>query len=147
MFDPDKFMESVTSEAGSTKVEPIPSGEYLAIIDDTKVSQPGNAQSPLLEVHYLLQDEELKKKLGRQQLKVRQSIWLDTTENGGMDMAKGKNVKLGRLREALGMNQAGKPFKLSMLKGAGPLKVQVTLRPNKDAPDVIYNDVGNVGKA
>lgn len=147
MFDPDKFMESVTSEAGSTKFEPIPSGDYTAIIED--VSKPRMAgERPVMDVIFKLMDvaPDVQAQLGRQAFTVKKGYFLDVTKDGGLDLSKGKNIDLNRLREAVGQNVAGKPWKPLDLKGAGPVKVQVSLRPDKNSPDVIYNDVKSVGK-
>ena len=42
---------------------------------------------------------------------------LDLTDSGSMDMGKGRNVGLGRLREALNLNQPGQVFSFSMIPG------------------------------
>lgn len=140
VFDPEKFMEQAPG-AGSTVVEPIPAGEYTAIVDDVVLRAAGDGV--VLDVTFLLQDEAVKTKLGRQTLSVKSGIFLDTTANGGFDWSKGKNVRLHRLRDAVNQNTAG--WKYPQLKGAGPLKVQVTLRPDKNS-DAIYNDVKSFGK-
>ena len=141
VFDPAKFMETPV-EAGSTSFEPIPAGEYTAMIDDAVVRAAGDGV--VLDVTVLLQAPDVAAKIGRDKLSVKHGIWLDTTPNGGMDMAKGKNVRLNKLRDALGQNTSGwNPMKL---KGAGPVKVTVGLRPDKNAPDVIYNDIKAFGK-
>lgn len=140
-FDPDKFMEQ-TADAGSTSFEPIPAGEYTALIDDVVVRTAGDGV--VMDVSCLLQDPETAAKLGRDRLLVKTGIFLDLTPNGGMDMGKGKNVRLNKLRDAVGQNKPG--WKYPMLKGAGPLKVTVGLRPDKNSPDVIYNDIKAFGK-
>lgn len=140
-FDLDKFTEQ-SADAGSTTFEPIPAGEYTAIIDDAVLRTAGDGV--VLDVTFLLQDEAVKAKLGREKLSVKSGFFLDTTPSGGFDMSKGKNIKLNRLRDAVGQNKPG--WKIGQLKGAGPLKVQVSLRPDKNAPDVIYNDVKSFGK-
>lgn len=142
-FDPSKFMEQ-SADAGSTNFEPIPAKEYTAIIDD--VSEPRvvagrDGDRVVFDVNFLLQDEEVKAKLGRE-LKVKAGIFVDTNSNGAMDMGKGKNVRLNQLRAAVGQNKAG--WKIPQLKGAGPLKVMVTLRPDKNS-DAVYNDVKSFG--
>jgi len=147
-FDPDTFMNQATTEAGSTTFEPIPAGEYPALIDDVKVrivQGKDGSDRPVADIFYRLQAPDVAAKLGRDALTVKQGIFFDLTPNGALDMSKGKNVQLNKVRDAVGMNKPGQPFKLSNLKGAGPLKVQVTLRPDKSS-DAVYNDVRSVGK-
>ena len=139
-FDLDKFMEQ-SADVGSTTFEPIPQGEYTAIIDDAVLRTAGDGV--VLDVTFLLQDEAVKARLGRDKLSVKSGFFLDTTPNGGFDMSKGKNIKLNKLREAVDQNKPG--WKVPMLKGAGPLKVLVSLRPDKNS-DAIYNDVKSFGK-
>jgi hypothetical protein len=50
-------------------------------------------------------------------VKVPQDVMLDLTDSGQLDMAKGRNVRLGRLREALDLNAPGRPFSFAMIQG------------------------------
>ena len=148
MFDLDKFLESTTTEALSTKMSPIPAAEYTAIIED--VSKPRVAgERVVMDVTFKLMDvsAEVAKNIGRQNFTVKKGYFLDLNASGLLDHGQGKNVDLGRLREALGQNAPGKTWRPADLKGAGPVKVQVTLRPDKNSPDVIYNDIRSVAKA
>lgn len=144
VFDADQFMNTTTEGQLSTKLEPIPAGEYTAIIKE--VAKPRKAaDSYVMDVTYLIQDDQLKEKLGREPT-VRQGIFLDLTDSGTLDMSKGKNVSLGRLREALGQNGNG-PWNPMMLTGAGPIKVSVTLTEDKKSPGDFFSNVAKVGKA
>lgn len=147
IFNPDAFLASTTSDAGTTSFEPIPAGEYTAIIEDVVAREVNGKNGPrvVLDVTCLLQAPEVQAKLGREKLTVRSGIFLDTTSNGGLDMSKGKNIGLNKLRDAVGMNVPGKPFSPSMLKGQ-TVKAQVTLRPDKNS-DAIFNDIKSFGKA
>lgn len=143
-FDPSAFLNQTTTEVGSTSVEPIPAGEYTAIIDKVEPRQVNGKNGPtiVVEVHYLLQAPDVAARIGREKLAVRASFWPDLASNGGFDMSKGKNVALNRLREACGLNNPGQPFKLGDLVGK-MVKAQVTFR---EANGAIYNDVKTVGK-
>lgn len=150
VFDLEAFENQQTTEAGSTSLSPIPAGEYLAIIDSAKLRSvtTKNGPSVMCDVTYLLQSPETAAKLKREKLSVRQSFFIDFTADGKhFDMSEGRNTGLNKVRKAVGMNDPGKPFAISMLAGKGPVKVQVTLRPDKNDSDVIYNDVKSVGKA
>lgn len=147
VFNPETFMDSTITAPNSTKVESVPPGEYRAVIDPEGVkppkvvtSQKSGDQFVFLEIPWLVDDDQLKEKLGRDKLQVRQTISLDITPEGALDMGKGKNVGLGRLREALGMNEG--PFNPRHLAGAGPALVSVQYQRNN--PD--YTEVSKVGK-
>jgi hypothetical protein len=145
VFDPSSFMQANTSDAGSTSLDPIPAGEYVAMIAkvEPRAVNTKAGQGVVVDITYALQSPPVP---GRDSPTVRQGIFVDLAPSGGFDMSKGKNVQLNRVRAAVGQNEAGKPWNLAMLTGAGPVKVNVKLRPDKNSPDVIYNDVASVGK-
>lgn len=148
VFDLEAFENQTTTEAGTTAIQPIPAGEYLAMIDSAKLKQINTKNGPgvMLDTTFLLQAPEVSAKLKRDKLTVRQSFFVDIVDNK-FDMSEGRNVKLNKLRKAVGMNDPGKPFSIAKLAGAGPVKVQVSLRPDKNDSDVVWNDVVSVGKA
>ena len=123
--------------------DPIPDGDYTAMISKVERRAVNTKAGPgvVIDITYALQAPDVAARLGRELLTVRQGIFADLTPAGDFDMAKGKNVQLNRVRAAVGQNEAGKPWNLEMLQGAGPLKVHVKLRPDKNASDVIYTDV------
>lgn len=143
-FDLDTFMNSVTNEAGSTVLEPVPAGEFPAIIEDLKPRTTRTGRL-VLDVIWNVEDPELKQKLNREKITVRQSLFIDTTSAGGIDFGKGKNVQLNRVREALGQNAGGQAWSPMMLRGAGPARITVTQRVDDETGNV-YNDVKQVGR-
>lgn len=150
-FDPASLLEATVETSNDTKIIPIPEGEYLAVIDNVKIntwqSGDGSKSGLRLDVEYLLDDAAAKEATGRDKLLVRQGIMLDLTEDGrSFDMGKGKNVGLGRLREATGLNTPGQTFAVQMLPGR-LVKIKVTQRPKEGDPETIYNDVRGVTKA
>lgn len=146
VFDPDSFLETSTEGAMDTQYKPIPVGEYAAVIEDIKLqSFPGKdgEERHVLNVIYNIIDSDLLAELERDKVTVRQSIWLDLTPTGAFDLGPGKNVGLGKLRAAVGQNHGS--WAPRMLKGAGPLLVNVGHRPAKNS-DEIYAEVKSVGK-
>lgn len=115
-FKPDTFLNTETSDANATNYTPVPEGEFTASIKVVKprVLTDGRA---VLDVTWIVDDETARQETGMAEPTVRQTIWLDVTETGGLDNGKGKNVGLGRLREAVSQNQAGKPWMPGMLVG------------------------------
>lgn len=149
IFDPDTFLTSSIDSANDTAVQPLSPGEYSAQIEDLKFREvTGRDGDPryILDVIYDVLDDSAKKELGRDKITVRQTLWLDITSQGQLDAGKGKNVGLGRLRAAAGMNDAGKPFSPVNLKGS-VVKVQTTLRADNRDPSIQYAEVKSVGQA
>jgi hypothetical protein len=131
-FNPDQFLDMQVSESNDTKVIPVPAGEWNAVIEGVKV-RPWQAKNDssnaglALDLQWGISDPAVLEAVQRDKATVKQGIMLDLTEGGGLDMGKGKNVSLGRLREAIGLNEPGKPFSFSMLVGR-MAKVNVTHR-------------------
>lgn len=151
-FDPAAFEGLIIDEANETKTTPVPEGDYRGIIESVKVDaidiqrgERAGQKVPILKVTYELEDDtgKLKELLNREKVTVRQDIWIDLNENGGIAFGPNLNVGLGRLREAVGLNKPGKAFSFKMLEGAGPVIVHVT-QETRDAD--VFNRVPRVSK-
>lgn len=120
-FDAQSFLDSAVTGSNDTKIIPVPEGEYLGVIEKVGASQwqskDGTKTGLKLEVLWLVEDANVKAYLNRDTVTVRQDIMLDTTEAGALDMSAGRNIGLGRLREAVGRNVEGSAFSFSMLPG------------------------------
>lgn len=120
-FDPQAFLDSSVTEANDTKVIPVPIGEYLGVIDKLVprqwTSKDGTSSGLALDITWIVEDEEVKQFLGRDTVNVKQGLMLDVLPSGQLDMSKGKNIGLGRLREAVGLNQPGQAFSFQQLPG------------------------------
>lgn len=149
-FDPGAF-EAMSNETLSTSVMPIPAGEYNAQITDYKF-RPGESKKDkkpylALDITYTIMDDSgsLRQLLGREP-KLTKSIFIDQSSTGGLDMTKGKNVQLGRIREACGQNVPGQPWALPMLKGQ-LLRLNIVEEPSPDNPDDVFNGIKSFGRA
>ena len=148
-FDPDAFMNEAVEGAMDTKLDPADPGEYHAVIEDVLPREYTDKQGEkrmILDLIWSIQDQELLLKLGRTKFTVKQSLFLDMTPQGQLDRSKGKNVQLGKVREATRQNDPNRPWVPGHLKGAGPCLINVTQRPDKNS-DAIYNDVKSVTAA
>ena len=121
-FDPDQFLAQTVEQANDTKIVPCPAGEFMGYVKDFKARQWTSKKDPsnsgvALDITWSIDDQGVKQLLDRDEVTVKQGIMLDMTEQGGLDMGKGMNVGLGRLREALGLNVPGQAFSFPMLSG------------------------------
>lgn len=148
-FDPDAFMQETVDAEMDTVVLPCPPGTYQAQIDDVKLREVeinGEKRYPM-DVSYNVLDDAVRNELGREKVIVRQTIWLDIDPvTGKLDYGKGKNVGLGKLREACGMNASGRAFALGQLRDQ-QVTVVTGLRPDKNDASIKYAEVKTVGKA
>ena len=123
-FDPNSFLNTEVTESNATVYTPIPEGEFPAVIKkiNPRVLTDGRA---VLDVTWTVKDDAVSEEVGMAEPMARQTLWLDLTESGMLDFGKGKNVQLGRLRDALGQNVSGKPWQPGMLVGgAGKIKIK-----------------------
>ena len=147
-FNPEEFMNSTVEDAMSTKIIPCPAGEWLGLIaDEVKIKEVTSNKTgesyPVLSIIFSIDDPKVTSITERQPTKVRYECFLDIGENGKLDIKPGKNVSLGRLREAVGLNQPGQPFSFRMLQGK-TARVSVKHRTDGDA---IYDEVKGVAPA
>ena len=144
MFTPEAFLNQTVEGAMSTRPESVPVGTYTALISELKPrAQTANGAFPC-DVTYSIDDPELREKLGRDKITVRQNVWLDFKDDGAtLDNGKGKNTGLGKLREAAGQNDPSKPWAPSMLVGQA-VRIQVEESTGKDGE--IYSNVTRVSK-
>jgi hypothetical protein len=120
-FDADSFLQASVVGANDTKIIPCPIGEFPGIVSKISPrqwqSKDGTQTGVALDVFWMVEDAGAKAATGRDEVIVKQGIMLDTTPQGGLDMSQGKNVALGRLREAVGKNDPSQPFSFAMLPG------------------------------
>ena len=135
----ETFLNATTTEATSTEYAAIPENEYNAVVHKIDLRTPKD--SVILEIHWALDAPGVEDAEGKV---ARMSIFLDTTADGQLAVGKGKNVKLGRVRTALGQNEAGTPWAPSMMMGA-VARIKVTNSAGKDGQ--IYSNVTEVTKA
>ena len=151
-FDPNVFLDATFTDANSTVSVPCPPGEYLAVVADEPKMRQAQGQKDasktylMLDLLWTIEDPAVTEVTSRKPTKVRQSIMLDLTETGALDMSKGHNVQLGRLREAVGLNSPGQAFSFRQLQGQ-QAKIQVVNRPDPQDPERIYDDVKAVVRA
>jgi hypothetical protein len=122
-FDPSVYLDAEVRESNTTQFIPVPEGEYTAVLTGTpEIRQWTSRKDPsksglVLDLTWQIDDATVAAELGRDNVTCRQSVMLDLNSAGGIDTSKGRNVNLGRLREAVGLNEPGKPFAFRMLSG------------------------------
>lgn len=144
LFDPNSILNMQVEGAFDTSIIPVPEGQYTAVvqkIEGRMAKLSDGSSAPTLRVTWQISDPAVAQVTGREVNTVVQDIWLDVTESGALDTSKGKNTQLGRLREAVGQNQPGKPWAFSMLVGK---MAQVLVTHRTDDSGTIYAQVKKV---
>jgi len=150
-FNPEMFMNTVLDEANSTEYVLVPPGEYKGVIEPLssdafkeftiKKGENAGKKTYRLDLSIALSDDtgQLKELLGRVP-KVRYGIMLEVNSAGGLEIGKGRNVQLGRLREAVGQNVKGMRWNPPML-GGQPITVKVVHDMYDGKPQTQVKDV------
>ena len=141
-FDAATFLNQEVDGPMETNYTPVPANDYTAMVDDIDAREvtTERGKSIVLDITHLIDDPALADEMGMDRLTVRQGIFLDVDPNGAIPLGPNKNVKLGRLRAAVGQNQTG-AWNFMMLKGAGPLRISVSVGPDKKDPTIPRNNV------
>lgn len=152
MLNVEQFLNTQVSDSNATKIVPIPDGEYQALIGPItkdslrsfkiKNGPRAGQEGYSLDLEWEILDDQVKALLKRDTVKVRQSVLLDI-ENGSLAFGEGRNITLGRVREAVNQNRAGQPWSFGMLSGQ-VAKIKVSQRVEGEE---IYNEVKGVTKA
>lgn len=156
-FDADAFMSQTIDAPMSTQLLGVPEGEYTAMIGDfdstafrqvavTNKTTGLTQDRPVLEVPFVINDDALKAKLGREQITHRETFWLDIGADGRLDTGPDKNVRLGQLRHALGQNAPGTPWAPTMLRNMGPVRIVIKTTSDKRDPDKKYTNITKYAK-
>jgi hypothetical protein len=152
MFDPQAFLDAVMDQPLERR-EPLPTTQdYTAVIgeitahrwtsqkEDAKVKSGIRFEIPLT----IDLPADLVERLGydRPTFTLKDSVMIETTEQGGIDFGKGKNGQLRAYREAVGKNNPGDTFSPRQLQGQ---VVMVKLR-HKEYNGARLEEVAGIAK-
>lgn len=122
-FDPTVYSQMTFNQKASTESFPVPVGEHVCTIEKTELAAWENKDKTNggLKVQFTLVCEDSDKAIfnvtGRDKNTLRYEFILDMTEDGkGLDFGKGKNIRLGRLQEAVGIAE-GQPWSFDSFTG------------------------------
>ena len=156
-FDADAFMQSTVDGPLETEFRHVPAGEYqnVYINDfDSKalslnegVSDKTNKPYSFLKFSVpfkISNDPKVMAETGRDEAIVYKEMNLDRDDNGGIARGVNKNIELGRLFDAAGLNAAN--VSIASLRGAGPFVITVVHESGKrkDGSDWKQARVGKV---
>jgi hypothetical protein len=120
-------MSSSFTDANETKFITVPEPQelnkdnYVATAKSVEAvswqSRDGSKSGLKLHIGWAIDDPEVSAIVGIESPVVYQDIMLDILPGGGLASGPGKNVSLGRLREALGQNVPGKAWSPTMIQG------------------------------
>lgn len=145
-FDPATFLETSYEDEIDTTIIPIPEDDHPAQVEKLMTRQFEGKDGILytvMDVLWHITAPEVAEHTKNEKPMARQSLFIDITEQGSIDMSKGKNRQLGLLRKALNQNKAGKAWNPNMLINA-PAKVRIKQRVDPDDSEMIYSEVKKV---
>jgi len=154
MFDKEKFVNAASTAPLSTTVQQCPEGEYTAMIatgDAIDWIDPNGAieskKNPGEVFHTIripieILDDAVRAQLKRDKVTVNYDSFLDVDDSGLPDFSEGRNVGLGRIFAAVGLNAKG--ASIQKLSGAGPFKVMVSHRADPKNPENKFAEIKRV---
>lgn len=124
-FNADNFLTQTVVAAMDTVVTPIPEGDYPFQVTKVNITSGiikngDNAGKTwaAVKLRCLCLDPNVAQELNREEAYQNAQVFLDLTEDeSGLAVGAGKNVDLGRLREAVGQNDEDEEWNLMMLQG------------------------------
>ena len=147
MFNSETFLNSESTEALETRRICIPIDQqdtWPGVITEVKFRQAQGKKNPNETYYFMDISWELRvgpqilEAIARDKATVKQSLILDVNAAGtGLDFGKGKNIQLGRIREAVGQNKAGEPWAPNRLVGG---VANVKIKHRVDGEDT-YDEV------
>lgn len=107
MFDPDTFLDSYVEEANETERVLIPAGVYAAFVEDVD-SRSGSKEdgSPWVQlvIKWNIEDAGVQESLNRDKVLLTDAFFIDLNDDDAIATGVNKNVRLGKLRKAVGKN-------------------------------------------
>lgn len=140
-FNLDSFQNASFEGVGDTKRLRVPEGDFNAVIvgpwgerSKLRVQQGQGGTYLIADIVWKPSDPKIQSELGVEELPtVRQSIFLDLTPGGGLDMGPYKNTELNLLLTVFGLGTNGAPWKWSDLIGR-PARVKTKHNANEKNP-------------
>lgn len=142
IFNPEVLMNCVTETQMSTFIPPWPEGEWVVSIAKIDFKNP-KENMVLMELTLETIDPDVVSVTGIDPSQVRYAVFLDLTPSGMLDDTEGKNIGVGKIREAVGQNVAGVPWSPSLLAGQ-QFRVKSTQKSDKDNPEIIRTEVKGI---
>lgn len=145
LFDASSFLNTPMGEANATRRDPLPAGETFGTITKVEMAHGTSDKGPWRKLNATIEvgDPSYLASAARTKATLTYGIMLDLTDTGTIAMGPNVNVRLGKLREATGVNQPGKA--LTEMVGR-PIKIMVGHRPDANDPTVLYDEVKAVAK-
>lgn len=137
-FDADLFLQSSFDTTPSDKLVLIPPGEYRGVIEKIDGARritpndPSKRPFGAIDITFALDAPEVSQQLNRSPLRAKYQLLLDLDAQGRIDGGMNRNVSLGRLLKAAGLQA---PWQWSMFIGKGPFVCKVEHEPDKKNPD------------
>lgn len=147
-FDPRSLLTTVVKGKLDTKIAPIPLDEtdefdILCTKVETRVikSNKTGEQYVSLDTSWEVLDDNVKAVTHLEKPTARYSFILEVDPQRGIVLGEAKNVRLGRLLEAVGITS--KEWSLSQIEGTTGIG-KIRHRPDDDDPEIIYNEIVRV---
>ena len=140
IFDAESFLDATVEGVLATSRPPMPEIEDAQLMIKSLDMAFGD-EWVAVDLEIVVDEAAAREATGFDEPTVRHRLFLDTTDDGMLDMSEGKNIALGRLRVACGWDpDSAEPWNFRMLEGAG-CRGHIVQDPDDTDPSKIYNRV------
>jgi hypothetical protein len=144
IFNAEVLLNAATEKSHATSIPPLPEQEFIFTVTKIDFKQPKDGVI-IMELSAETTDPVAVAATGINPSRSRWSTFVDLTESGLLDDTDGKNIGIGKIREAVGQNTAGVPWAPAALMGQQFRGKIVQKADAKDAT-VIRSEIGAVAK-
>ncbi len=139
IFNADVLLNCTTEAKLATSIPPMPNGEWIFSITGVEFKNP-KPDVIIMDAAVECIDPEVCAVTGMNPTRSKISCFCDVTDTGLLDDTEGKNIQLGKLREALGQNEAGVPWSPMMVVG-GQVRGKTQQKPDSKDPSITRSEI------
>jgi hypothetical protein len=137
-FDPQMYMQATQKGANATEFKPLPVGVYSAVIMEPEIKTWQGKKDPTMSgIKFCFWADVQTPVEGFPKPRVKCEIMLDTDREGVLLMGESENIRLGKLRKSVGLNDPNTPWTFQMFEGRA-MKVSVKHRADPTDASKIY---------
>jgi hypothetical protein len=139
VFNAEMLLNAAASKSFMTFIPPLPEQEFIFTVTKVEFKNPKDGVI-VCELQVETADPVAIEATGMNPAKAKYSAFVDLTDQGMLDESDGKNIQLGRIREALGQNVPDVPWTPSMMLG-GQFRGKISHKPDGKNPEIIRGEI------
>jgi hypothetical protein len=147
VFDAELFLDATTTEALERR-PPLPAGmDFIGTLGEPKMRKGQKDGKDWTACDFIIEIDlasypDVQKQVNAAKVMVKYGFIFDLNEGGMVDWSIGKNNRLRRLREAVGMNVPGQTFSIRQMQGR---QVRVKIK-HREFEGEMFEEIDSIAK-